>query len=153
MRLTVGRLLLPLTLIVGLALACNWSTANIKDVKMSKDQDGKEEMSKVGPGETIYAVSSVANNPGTVKVKWRVLYDDVKGKKSGDVASFLDGADGKSMDIDKDRSIYLSLKFPSSGAANGKYKVELTMLNDKNELKETKTATFEVAGYSEGDGD
>ncbi len=150
MRVSIVRLLLPLTLIVGFVLACNWSTANVKDIKMSKDQDGKDSMSKVAPGETIYAVSSVANNPGKVKIKWRVLYDDVKGKKSGDVATILDGADGKSMDIDGDRSVYLSLKFPSSGAPNGRYKVELTLHNEKDELKDTKTATFDVAGYSEG---
>lgn len=150
MRITIGRLLLPLALIVGFGLACNFSTANIKDIKFAKDQDGKESMSKVGPGEVIYAVSEVANNPGKVKVKWKVMYDDVKGKKSGDAVTEFDAVNGKVLDIDHDRPVYLKLTFPSAGASNGKYKVELTMMNEKDEVKDTKTGTFEVAGFSEG---
>jgi hypothetical protein len=149
MRITIGRLLLPLALIVGFGLACNFSTANIKDLKISKDDAGKDEVSKVNPGDKFYMVTNISNNPGKVKIKYKITFDDVKGQKSGDVASAFH-YDDKPLEVSGDGRAYLSMSMPTSGFANGKYKVEATMLNEKDEQKDTKSTTFEVTGYSDG---
>ena len=143
------QLLLPLGLIVFAALACNMSTANLKDLKITKDQEGKDSVSKAGPGEKVYAVSQVANNPGKVKVKFNILYDDVPGKKAGDKVEAF-GAGDTTLDVDGDRPVYLAITLPPSGMENGRYKVEAKMINDKDEVKDTKSATFTVEGFTAG---
>ena len=85
MHSTRWNVVLVAGLIVALSVACNWSTANIGSFKISKDEAGKEETSNFGPGQKVYAVAEISNNPGKQSVKFRVLYDDVKGKKAGDM--------------------------------------------------------------------
>jgi hypothetical protein len=139
-------LALGLALMVAVALACNWSTANISSLKISKDEKASTEVSDFKPGEKIYAVAQISNNPGKQKVKFRVLYDDVKGQKSGEMLP-----NGETtLDVDGDRQAYLALPLPRSGFPNGRYKVEVTMSNEQGEQKDQKSATFNVTGFTEG---
>ncbi|MEO6393493.1 MAG: hypothetical protein ABIP75_16710, partial [Pyrinomonadaceae bacterium] len=98
----------------------------------------------------FFVVTTVSNNPGKVKVKFKLVYDDAKGQKSGDPVTAFDGGKEQTLDVDGSRVVYYELTMPSSGMPNGKYKAEVRMLNDKDEEKEKKTATFEVAGFPEG---
>jgi hypothetical protein len=146
MQAKVKHLLLPLGLIVAAAIACNFSTASLKDMKIAKDQDGKNEISKVGPSDKFYAVSQVSSNPGKVKVKFRILYDDVKGKKAGDLVTNF-GTGETTLDVDGSRPVYLELTMPPAGMPNGKYKIEAKMINEAGEEKDSKSATFNVEGF------
>lgn len=138
-----GNLVLGIGLVLSLVIACNWSTANIKSLKISKDEAGKEEKSNFGPGETAYAVAEIANNPGKQSVKFRLLYDDVKGKKSGDLVEGLE----KTLEVDGSRPALFWITLPSSGFANGRYKIDVAMLNENGEQKDQESATFDVSGF------
>ena len=129
--------------VLALALACNWSTANIGSLKITKDEAGKEETSNFSPGQKVYAIFEISNNPGKQSVKFRVLYDDVSGKKSGDVVQNSE----KTLEVDGSRTTNFWIGLPSSGFANGRYKVEVTMSNENGEKKDEKSATFNVSGY------
>jgi ABC-type enterochelin transport system substrate-binding protein len=58
-----------LTVIIGLLLACNASTANMSSLTTSSDKEGKSTQTKFKTGETIYGSAQISNNPGKVKVK------------------------------------------------------------------------------------
>lgn len=146
MRKSRWNLALGMGLILAVVLACNWSasTANISSLKISKDEDGKNEASNFGPGDKIYAVATISNNPGKVSVTFRVLYDDVNGKKSGDM---VEGAE-KTLEVDGSRPAIFWITLPSGGFANGRYKFDVVMKNDSGVQKDQKSGTFNVSGFS-----
>lgn len=139
-------LALGLAFMMAVALACNYSTANISSLKISKDEKATTEASDFKPGDKVYAVAQISNNPGKQKVKFRVLYDDVKGQKSGEM---LPGAE-KTLEADGDKAATFWIELPTSGFQNGRYKVDVTMSNEQGEQKDQKSATFNVAGFTEG---
>ncbi len=139
-------LALGLALMAAVALACNWSTANIGSLKISKDEKASTEASDFKPGEKVYAVAQISNNPGKQKVKFRVLYDDVKGQKSGEL---VQGAE-KTLEVDGDKAATFWITLPSSGFENGRYKMDVTMSNEQGEQKDQKSATFNVSGFTQG---
>ncbi|HEY6805422.1 MAG TPA: hypothetical protein VI306_17725 [Pyrinomonadaceae bacterium] len=134
---------LAVGMFMAVILACNASTANISSLKLATDEGGKNETTSFKPGDTVYALAAISNNPGKVQAKFRVLYEDVKGEKAGSV---VQGAE-KTLDVDGSRPVSFWVTLPPTGFGNGKYKVEVLMLNDKGEQKDQKSATFDVSGY------
>lgn len=135
--------LLALGLFLGVILACNATTANISSLKMSGDEEGKTEKKTFKPGDKVYAVATISNNPGKVQAKFRVLFDEVEGEKSGEL---VQGAE-KTLDIEGSRPAIFWVTLPASGFSNGRYKVEVSMLTENGEQKDQETTTFEVSGY------
>ena len=134
-------LVISLGLLLGLVLACGATTANISSLKISTDEDGKNEATTFKPGDKVYSVTQVSNNGGgTVQIKGRILYDE--GEKAGTV---LQGSE-KTLDVEGDKTAFFWIKLPESGFANGRYKTEVSMIYG-GEQKDQKTATFEVSGY------
>src|SRR5450432_499561 len=74
---------LALGLLLALLLACSATTANIGSLKVSSDEDGKNEAKSFKPGDKVYAIAQIANNGGKVQAKFRILFDDVEGQKAG----------------------------------------------------------------------
>ena len=76
-------LALSLGLLVVLALACKFSasTANISSLKVGKDKSVSTETSAFGPHDTVYAVATISNAPGKVKVRGRLVPEDAPGEK------------------------------------------------------------------------
>jgi hypothetical protein len=135
---------LALGLLVAVVLACSATTANISSLKITNDEEGKNETKSFKPGDKIYAIAQISNNGGKVQAKFRVLYDDVAGEKSG---TLVQGAE-KTLDIDGSRPAVFWLTLPPAGFGNGRYKIEVNMLTETGEQKDQKTATFDVAGYA-----
>src|SRR2546429_2555383 len=135
-------LTIALGLLLALVLACGSTTANISSLKVSTDEQGKNEAKSFKPGDKVYAVAQIANNSGTVQAKFRVLYDDVEGQTAG---TLVQGAE-KTLDVEGDRPAIFWITLPPSGFQNGRYKVETSMLYS-GEQKDQKSATFEVSGY------
>jgi hypothetical protein len=135
---------LALGLLVAVVLACSATTANISSLKVANDEEGKNETKSFKPGDKIYAIAQIANNGGKVQAKFRVLYDDVPGEKSG---TLVQGAE-KTLDIDGSRPAVFWITLPPAGFGNGRYKIEVNMLTETGEQKDQKTATFDVAGYT-----
>ena len=136
--------LFALGLLIAVVLACNATTANISSLKVSTDEEGKNETKSFKPGDKIYAVAQVSNNPGKVQAKFRILFDDVDGQAAG---TLLKGAE-KTLEIEGNRPAIFWITLPPSGFPNGRYKVEVNMLTESGEQKDQKTATFDVSGFS-----
>jgi hypothetical protein len=135
--------LLATGLFIAVVLACSATTANISSLKVSTDEEGKNESKSFEPGDKVYAVATISNNVGKVKAKFRILYDSVTGETAGEV---VQGAE-KTLDIEGSRPAIFWVTLPPSGFKNGQYKFEVSMLTESGEQKDQKTATFEVKGY------
>lgn len=135
---------LGLGFILVAALACNYSftTANISNVKVSKEKSAATETSSFGPNDTVYAVAQISNTSDKHKITGRILYDDVKGQDSGKP---VPGAE-TTIDVPGAASATFTLSPPTVGWPNGKYKVEVTMKDDSGKQVDQKSVTFSVSG-------
>lgn len=133
---------LGLGLLIFAGLACNFSasTANISGLKLGKDQAVTAEASSFAAGDTVYAVATVSNAPGAVKVTGRLVIDAVEGEESGPVPGLE-----KTLDLPGSGTATYTFSPPPSGWPKGRYKVEVIMLNEKGEQKDQKSAGFSVS--------
>ena len=54
---------LAVGMFLAVILACSASTANISSLKLATDEDGKNETTSFKPGDTVYALAAISNNP------------------------------------------------------------------------------------------
>ena len=131
-----------LGLLVAFGLACNFSasTANISGLKLGKDKEAKAATSTFAAGDTVYAVATISNVPDKVKVKGRLVIDDVEGEDAGPVPGLEN-----TLDLAGDGTATFTFTPPATGWPKGKYKVEVFMLNEGGEQKDQKAESFSVS--------
>jgi hypothetical protein len=131
-----------LGLMLALGIACNFSasTANLSSLKLGKDKEATTETSNFGTSDTVYAVATVSNVPDKVKVKGRLVVEDVAGEQSGPVPGLEN-----TLDLAGSGTATFTFSAPASGWPKGKYKVEVTMMNEAGEQKDQKSASFSVS--------
>lgn len=141
MRTARGGLAVSLGVLVFAALACNFSasTANISDLKLGKDKAATQTTNSFAAADTIYAVATISNAPGAVKVKGRLAFEDVEGEQAGPIPGLE-----TTLDLPGSGTATYTFTPPASGFPKGKYKVEVFMLDDKGEQKDQKSASFTV---------
>jgi hypothetical protein len=129
-----------LGLLVFVAVACNFSasTANISDLKLAKDEAATRPTSSFAASDTVYAVATVSNAPGAVKVKGRLVIE-VEGEQSGPIPGLE-----KTLDLPGSGTATYTFTPPTAGYPKGKYKVEVIMLNEAGEQNDQKSASFTV---------
>lgn len=125
---------IALCILVFIALGCSMSTANMSSFKVGKDKAVSSESANFKPGDTIYGIATISNNPGKVKVNLYVA--DSTGKT-------LPGSE-VSLNIDGDNTANYSLPLPDSFEP-GTYKVNADMLNESGEKKDSKSVNITVA--------
>lgn len=121
-------------------LACSASTANISNVKIGKDKSVSQETNSFEANDPVYAVATISNNPGKVKVKGRVDFEDVAGQQAGPVPGLE-----KTLEMDGSGTAIYTFTPPPEGWPKGKYKVEVIMINEAGEQKDQKTSSFSVS--------
>ena len=136
-------LVLALGLLMAAVLACSATTANISSLKLSSDEEGKNEAKSFKPGDKVYAIAQISNNPGKVQTKFRILYDNVEGENPG---ALVEGAE-KTLEVEGSHPAIFWITLPNRGFRNGRYKLEVSMLTESGEQKDQETTTFDVVGY------
>ncbi len=131
-----------LGLLMIAALACNFSasTANISSLKLGKDKAVSTEASTFAPTDTIYAVGTISNAPGKVKAKGRLVVEDVTGQQAGPIPGLEE-----TLDLAGSGTANYTFSPPPDGWPKGKYKVEVIMMNEEGQQKDSKTASFTVS--------
>ena len=126
-----------LGLLVILALACKFSasTANISSLKIGKDKGVNTETSTFGPNDIVYAVATISNSPGKVKVKGRLVPEDAPGEKGPE----------DTVELPSSGTATFTFTPPAAGFPPGKYKIEVIMMDENGEQKDTKSGTFTVS--------
>lgn len=132
---------LALGLLIAFGIACNFSasTANISGLKLSKTKEATTETSSFGASDTIYAVATVSNVPDKVKVKGRLVVEDVAGQETGPIPGLEN-----TVELPSDGTATFNFTPPTAGWPKGKYKVEVIMTNEAGEQKDQKSASFTV---------
>ncbi len=136
-NLTLG---LGLVLIGAVACSLSVTTANISSLKLGKDKSVSQETSSFGTGDTIYGVAEISNAPGKLKVKGRLVVDDVEGQQSGPIPGLE-----TTVDLAGSGTATFTFSPPTDGWPKGKYKMEVLMLNEDGAQKDQKTASFTVS--------
>ena len=126
-------------LLAFIALGCNFSTANMSSLKLSKDAGGSQEASSFTAGDTIYANATISNNPGKVSVKFKLTAETAEGMTSGEVVK---GSE-VSVELNSDGVAKYQIPVPE-GAPAGTYKLTADMHNDSGERKDGKTAMLTI---------
>jgi hypothetical protein len=124
----------------ALAFACSFSTAHLSSLKTGKDRAVTQESSTFAPTDAVYAVATVSNAPGKVKVKGQLAVEDVPGQKPGPVPGLE-----KTLDLEGSGAATFSFTPPSDGWPAGKYKIETIMMNEQGEEKDRKSVSFSVS--------
>lgn len=121
-------------LLVFVALGCNMSTANMSSFKVGKDKAVASETTNFKPGDTIYGIAAISNNPGKVKVNFQLADSTGKALPGSEV----------SLDIDGDKTANYSLPLPAD-FDSGTYKLTADMINEAGEKKDGKAVSITVA--------
>jgi hypothetical protein len=116
------------------------STANISSVKVSKDKSVGAEASTFAPGDTIYAVGTISNSPRKVKIKARLVVEEVSGQQSGPIPGLEE-----TLDLPSSGTATYTFTPPPDGWPKGKYKVEVILMNEEGQERDRKTASFSVS--------
>lgn len=127
-------------LLLVVILACNASTANLSSLKISKDKGASSESSSFGPNDTVYAVGTVSNAPGKVKVKGLLAFEDVEGQKQGPIPGLE-----KTLELEGSGTATYTFTPPPDGWPKGKYKIEVILMDDSGAEKDKKSGTFSVS--------
>jgi hypothetical protein len=135
-------LALALGLLIVAGLACNFSasTANISDLKLGKDKDAGQSATTFAAGDTVYAVATISNAPGKVKVKGLLAIEDVEGEQKGPIPGLE-----KTLDLDGSGTATFTFSPPASGWPKGKYKVDVIMMDEGGQQKDQKSASFSAS--------
>ena len=126
-----------------ISLACSFSTANLSEIKFGKDDSASNPGTKFKPEDEIFAVTSVNNAGGKNKVKFRLLFDEVEGAKSGTVAYKAE----KELEVEGSREVFFNFSV-QSGIVPGSYKTEVILTGEDGKELDRKTAAFTVSGGS-----
>jgi hypothetical protein len=140
MRIRSWLIVVGAALLISVASACSFTTANISSLKLSKDKEGTAETNNFAPTDTIYAKVIVSNVPSKVTLKLRFITEDVEGQqKNAPVPTF-----DKSFDLPKDGYVDYYLTPPPAGWPAGKYRIDAAMLIESGEQKDQESASFTV---------
>jgi len=125
--------------LLAVLLACSVTTANISSVKIGKDRNVNQETTSFADSDPIYVVATISNAPGKVKVKGQMIVESAEGVSAGPFPGLE-----KTLDLDGSGTATYSFTPPPSGWPKGKYKVDVTMMDDSGAQKDQKSVSFSV---------
>ena len=134
--------------LLAVAIACNFSTANISSFKVSKDKEGKQETKDFKAGETIYANTVISNTSDKVKVKFYLIAEDAPMMNRGEVVP------GSEVEVDLPGSGTANYSLPiPPGLRGGRFELHTEMINSAGEKKDEKRENIKIdpAGNSSSD--
>ena len=110
------------------------------DALSAIDRGAKTIADIVARGDTVYGVAEISNASEKLKVTARLFADDVQGLPSGAIPG------GEvSVDLPGSGTATFNFKGPGGSWPPGKYKIEVSMLNEEGEQKDQKSASFTVS--------
>jgi hypothetical protein len=129
-------------LLLATVIACsfNATTANISSLKLGKDKNVSRETHDFGLHDTIYSVAEISNVPDKVKVKGRLVVDEVEGQQAGPIPGVED-----TVDLAGSGTATFTFSPPTAGWPKGRYKLEILLLTESGEQKDQEIASFSVS--------
>ena len=131
-------LFIALAALAFVALACNFSTANMSSFKTSKDKDGKQEASSFKGGDTLYANAVISNAGGKTTTRFYLVADDSPVAKKGETVK------GSEVKVDLPSAGTAQYSLPIPDGVSGKFTLNAEMLDEKGEKKDSKSAPVSI---------
>lgn len=136
--------LIAIGMLTLVTLACNasFTTANLSDLKFGKNEKANPPSESFKPADKIFVVSEVNNTSSKHTVKFRLLFDSVKGQKAG---ALVPGAE-TTVEAPGSSAVHFSVAIPG-GFPPGTYKAEAVLLDEdgKKEI-DRKEGSFTISG-------
>jgi hypothetical protein len=130
--------------LVSMACSASFTTANLSELKFGKNEKANPASESFKPADKIFVVSEVNNTSDKHSVKFRLLFDDVKGQKAG---AMVPGAE-TTIEAPGSSDVHFSVALPG-GFPSGTYKAEAVLFDaDGKKEIDRKEGTFTVAGGS-----
>lgn len=150
MRIKACLLILTILLLTAVP-ACNFNvaTANLSQLRLGKNRAAEPARGTFAPDDKVFAVSRTNNTGGKNRIRYRLLFEDVKGAESGTVAYNLE----KELVVEGSREFRLVFSVPS-GFAPGRYRIEAVLLDEYGDTElDREAAVFTVRGGQFADPD
>lgn len=133
---------LGFTLLLVSTGACQSGPPAITDVKTGKDKEVTQAASTFDAREAIFAKAALNNAPKGGKVVARLAVVDVPGQQPGVIPGLE-----TTLDMDGVMNVAnLSFTAPDAGWPNGKYQLQVLLLDAAGAQKDQKNADFTTAG-------
>jgi hypothetical protein len=130
------------TALVLAVVACSSGPASIGEFKLGKTEDAAQTIAAFDTRDTLYGVATINNPPEGGKVVGRLIIAEVEGQQAGPIPGLettlplTAGMNTAKFDFSP----------PTAGWPNGKYQMEVVLLDGSGAEKDKKTADFTAAG-------
>ncbi len=130
---------LSLGLVLALALACNFTTANISRVVLSPNDDGSAPTNTFRPDATVHAIVTISNVGPRTSVRSRLYFENVAGTEANEMVP------GSERMVNLERGGEAAFNYwRTGGMPPGTYRIEITLLYE-GEQKDQESVTFTVS--------
>jgi hypothetical protein len=122
--------------------ACSAGPPSISDLKVGKDKEVTQPATTFDAKETLYAVAKIDNPPENGKVVGRLAVVDVAGQPAGPIAGLeltLNLTPGMNTTM-------FDFSAPTAGWPDGKYKIDVTLLDGTGAEKGQKSVELTTTG-------
>lgn len=122
--------------------ACSSGPPAISEVKIGKDKEVTNAANSFDTRDTLFAVANIDNPPAKGKVVGRLAIIDVEGQEPGPIPGLettLDLAGGMN-------KVNFNFSAPTAGWPDGKYRIEVVLLDESGAEKDQKVAELTMAG-------
>jgi hypothetical protein len=116
--------------------ACSFTTAKIGKLDFGKNDKATPSTTSFEMSDKIFAVTEVTGAMGKHKMKFKLIFEDVEGKKKGEEAL------SKEVEFEGNAAPFLSFSVP----AGGTYKVDVALVDDAGKEIDKKSGTVTVKG-------
>jgi hypothetical protein len=139
---SLSRRVLALTVSLIAVGACSSGPPAISDLKVGKDKEVTQAASAFEARETLFAVATIDNPPDNGKVIGRLVIVDVPGQQPGPIP-------GLEATVDLGGAINtanFNFSAPNAGWPDGKYKIDVVLVDASGAEKGTKSAELTTTG-------
>lgn len=122
--------------------ACKSGPPAIKELKVGKDKDVTAAANSFGAKDTIYAVANIDNPPSNGKAVAHLVVVDVPGQQAGPIPGLeatLSLTGGMNV-------ANFNFSAPTAGWPNGKYQIQVSLLDESGAQKDQKSAELTTSG-------
>jgi len=131
-----------LTVMLVAVGACSSGPPSLSDLKVGKDKEVAQAASAFDAHDTLYAVATIANPPANGKVVAHLSVVDVAGQQAGPIP-------GLEMTLNLAgvmNTASFNFAAPTAGWPNGKYKIDVVLLDGSGAEKGQKGAELTTTG-------
>ena len=142
MNVSLPSRIVALTVLLVAVGACNSGPPSLGELKVGKDKGVAQSTTAFAAHDTVYAEAKIDNPPKGGKVVGRLVVVDVPGQQAGPIPGLE-----KTMDLTGPlNTATFDFSAPTAGWPDGKYKLEVVLLDGSGANKGEKSAEFTTSG-------